>query len=111
MGDQVDEQGDEFNLYVDNINTYRLQGFNWTEIAKLLIRLKRWRKSVNDKDPCVAMAAINDEELDAKVQSISVTHPNSGEVMMDANLRAQNIKVTRKRLRESIHRVDPSCWS
>ena len=50
---------------------------------------------------------ISDDELDEKVGLLKKAHPNSGERILDGMLVAKGIRVVRRRLRESIHRVDP----
>lgn len=47
-----------------------------------------------------------DEELDSAVSQIKTEHPHVGEVMLNGHLRSRDIVVQRKRLRESIKRVD-----
>ena len=50
---------------------------------------------------------ISDADLDSTIQRIKNDHPNDGEVLMHAHLLRLGIHVQRKRLRLSIHRVDP----
>ena len=52
--------------------------------------------------------AISDNELDLKVSRIKLQHPNNGEVMLAGYLSSEGIRVPRKRLRASVHRVDPA---
>ena len=52
-------------------------------------------------------STISDADLDLKVQSVKVTHPNDGEIMLAGHLRSQGIHVPRAKLRASIHHVDP----
>ncbi|KAK0138682.1 hypothetical protein N1851_024773 [Merluccius polli] len=49
---------------------------------------------------------ISDEELDATICEIKAEHPHVGEVMLNGHLRARNIVVQRRRLRDSVQRVD-----
>ena len=50
---------------------------------------------------------ITDNALDLVVQRLKVDHPNDGEVMMAGHLSRIVVRITRARLRASIHRVDP----
>ena len=49
---------------------------------------------------------ISDEELDRVMGDITSEYPFSGEVILKQILEAKGIKITRMRLRDSIHRVD-----
>lgn len=50
---------------------------------------------------------VTDSQLDGIITDIKATHPNAGEINVMGHLRARNVKAQRKRVRESIHRVDP----
>ena len=50
---------------------------------------------------------ISDADLDCTIRSIKEEHPNDGEVLMQAHLLRVGIHVQRRRLRLSIHQVDP----
>lgn len=52
-------------------------------------------------------SSISDDSLDSIVRSVKADHPNDGEVMMAGHLARIGVRVTRARLRASIHRVDP----
>ncbi|KAF6732844.1 hypothetical protein FQA47_006713 [Oryzias melastigma] len=58
--------------------------------------------------PASKYVSISDEHLDLTVSQIKTEHPNIGEVMLMGHLRARDIVVQRRRLRESLHRVDPT---
>ena len=51
--------------------------------------------------------AINDERLDAIVSEIKRSSPDCGSKLLSGYLRARNIHVQRRRVRESLTRVDP----
>ena len=51
--------------------------------------------------------AINDERLDAIVSEIKSSSPDCGSKLLSGYLRARNIHVQRRRVRESLTRVDP----
>ena len=49
---------------------------------------------------------MTDEELDGIIQSYKATHPNDGEQIITGYLRSVGMCIPRRRIRESIHRVD-----
>ena len=51
--------------------------------------------------------AINDERLDAIVSEIKSSSPDCGSKLLSGYLRARNIHVQRRRVKESLTRVDP----
>lgn len=53
-------------------------------------------------------STMNDSDLDTLVTRIKVQHPNNGEVMVAGYLASEGVRVPRKRLRDSIHRIDPA---
>lgn len=55
----------------------------------------------------VYFSSITDDTLDTVVRDIKSRHPAAGETMLKGHINAKGIYVTRKRLRASIHRVDP----
>uniref|UniRef100_A0A8C6VTM3 Integrase catalytic domain-containing protein n=1 Tax=Nothobranchius furzeri TaxID=105023 RepID=A0A8C6VTM3_NOTFU len=57
--------------------------------------------------PASKYVSISDEQLDTIISQIKTGHPNIGEVMLMGHLRSRDIVVQRRRLRESLHRVDP----
>lgn len=57
--------------------------------------------------PASKYVSISDDQLDMTVLQIKNEHPNIGEVMLMGHLRSRDIVVQRRRLRESLHRVDP----
>ena len=54
------------------------------------------------------LSDVSDQELDSIIQAYKATHPNDGETIVTGHLRSLQINVPRRRIRESIHRVDPS---
>ena len=52
--------------------------------------------------------AITDHELDEQVQELCSVFPRCGEKLVHGRLRAQGVYVQRQRVRQSLHRVDPS---
>lgn len=53
-------------------------------------------------------SSLSDSELDGLVSNIVNLHPQSGQKTVSGRLRSQGYRVQRHRVRESIHRVDPS---
>ena len=49
---------------------------------------------------------VSEQQLDETIQCIKLTHPNDGEVLTQGHLIRQGIRVPRRMLRASIHRVD-----
>ena len=92
---------------VDEILELRRLNFSWTKIASvvgisrstLYRRLEEAGINPNDRAPVC-------EELDSKIRSIKVDHPNDGEVLIQGHLVRMGIRVARNALRASIHRVD-----
>jgi hypothetical protein len=56
-------------------------------------------------DPHSGMTVVTDEELDSLVATILQDFPNHGRIMMDGALFAQGVRVSSKRIRESLNRV------
>ena len=87
---------------VDNLMQLR---FNKTQIARILnvSRTTLWRHIGNMN----SFTEINDDDLDRQVIDIKKMHPDSGERIIEGILRSRKIDVQRRRVRESVHRVDP----
>ncbi|XP_057183896.1 uncharacterized protein LOC130550433 [Triplophysa rosa] len=51
--------------------------------------------------------SLGNRELDAMVREILSHHPNTGYKMMLGHLRARGIRIQRRRVIESMHRIDP----
>ena len=80
-----------------------------TKVASLLdvSRSTIYRRMIEDGRVIGSYTAITNTALDALIQTVKVDHPNDGEVMMAGQLARIGVRVTRARLRASIHRVDP----
>ena len=98
------------SLSVDmyEVEFLRSLGFTWTDIARCLdvSRSTLYRRLDESSLPLQGYTDIPDATLDSLVRELKLSHPNDGEVMMAAHVRARGIHVTRSRLRASIHRVD-----
>jgi hypothetical protein len=95
--------------FSESVKFLRAMGYKWKTIcSELFVNerfMRRWREKNNFVDP--QRALITDDQLDDLVSSYVKDHPKRGEVMLDGCLAAAKCVVTRKRLRESIKRVDP----
>ena len=98
---KLDVARDEI-IYLKQLN------YSWTKIAEILqiSRQTLYRRlQLFGIDPC-KFSLISESDLDNAVKDIKVSHPSSGEVMMQGHLMYRGIKVPRERLRSAIHRVD-----
>ena len=66
--------------------------------------LRRFRTT----ESCNLYDKISDEDLDKEVLDIKKQHPGMGEKRLLGLLRGRGIRIQRSRLRQCIHRVDPS---
>jgi DNA invertase Pin-like site-specific DNA recombinase len=109
----VGDVRDSRNRSVDGNEVRRLRemGFSWQVISRKLSvsydALRYWRESSGFKEPLVQNANITDEELDAIISYECINQRQRGERMHTAALLSAGLSVTRKRIRESLHRVDP----
>lgn len=53
-------------------------------------------------------SSISDSDLDMMIQEMTTLFPQSGEKTISGQLRSRGVRVQRQRVRESLHRVDPS---
>ncbi|XP_035661675.1 uncharacterized protein LOC118405929 [Branchiostoma floridae] len=93
----------------EQVSYLRELGFTWLKIAELLgvsfSTLKRRQREfdLGGKN----YTEITNEELDMAVIGLKRLLPNHGENYLWGTLKSQGIYVSRQRLRDSIHRVDP----
>lgn len=91
------------------VKIMRHVGMTWKEIHSILNVnerwVTRWRAKFGFQDP--RRSDILDEDLDELVREFVSGFPERGEIMLEACLSESNCFVSRKRLRESISRVDP----
>ena len=99
-----------FQVDRNHINALRQLGFSWTKISCILgisrSTLNRRRTDLgidNDSN----FSEIPDDDLDIFVSHILSLIPNAGELLVRGSIRASGIRVQRRRIRESIWRVDP----
>jgi hypothetical protein len=92
------------------IKLLRQLDYNWSDIARIFDisekTLSRMRKDSNLTDTIQPYSAFSDNELDEVIKKIKQENPFFGQTMIMGALRSKGIRVTRRRLRESIQRVD-----
>ena len=90
------------------VRQLRMLGFSWVKVADMLHISRRILYRRLDRSDLVGSTDITDGELDSLIQSYKETHPNGREVMITGHLRSCEVHVPRSRIRDSIHRIDPS---
>jgi len=93
------------------IEELRGLGFSWTQIAKIL-NVSRWtvRRRVDEYQlaDLKRFTDITDDEVDAVIQDYISKHgPTTGERFISGLFRSKGITIQRRRIRESLNRVDP----
>ena len=80
-----------------------------TKVAALLgvSRSTIYRRMAEEGRAIGGYTAITDNALDLLIRGLKSDHPHDGEVMMAGHLTRIGVRITRARLRASIHRVDP----
>uniref|UniRef100_A0A8C2BPP5 Integrase catalytic domain-containing protein n=1 Tax=Cyprinus carpio TaxID=7962 RepID=A0A8C2BPP5_CYPCA len=95
---------------VDALESYLHAGLSVSNISALFGVGERtiWRRMA-DRGIRVSdsYSTVEDRELDVTVREILSGHPNTGYKMMLGHLRARGIRVQRRRVKDSMHRVDP----
>ena len=90
------------------LDEYKALSLTWKQFAVSesvdLQWLRAWRKNYDYDE---LYDDLEDEELDERVASYMKDHPRRGEVMVNGCLRADELRVPRQRLRDSLNRVDP----
>ena len=99
-----------FRVTKAQIESLREIGFSWTKIAELVgvsrVTMYRRRRELEIGEQH-NYSEITDIQLDAVIQSIVQNSPNSGQVMMRGALLGRGLRIQRRRIRESMLRVDP----
>ncbi|KAL2096844.1 hypothetical protein ACEWY4_006051 [Coilia grayii] len=100
-----------FNLPVEAIKNYLLAGLTVREIASHLLGVSERTVHRLMGEHGIRVSDLNNtttnEELDEMVRDIFSHHPNTGYKMMLGHLKARGIRVQRRRVQDSMHRVDP----
>lgn len=81
--------------------------FKYIEIADYLGVTEKWLFDWRQRNEYLdTRQQLSPSELDDLIYRLSRDHPDRGEVLTWAHVRAENIKATREEIRTSIHRVD-----
>ena len=83
-------------------------GFTWKQVSDILGPSSKTLCRRATEWGITTYSTITDLELDVKVAALKHNFPNSGEVMINGHLMAQNIRVKRQRLRDCISRLNSS---
>lgn len=100
----------ETEVDMDAVKYLKAIGMPMKDIAELMgvsrqTLYDRIQVSGNPSD-YATYTSISDSDLDRLVARIKQHHPNNGEVMLAGYLTSEGVRVPRRRLRASIHRVD-----
>ena len=97
------------DVSVDDIISLRQLNYNWKKISVLLqiSRSTLYRRMEESGVSIDDYTKLSKTSLDKIVKDIKISHPKDGERLMQGHLSRLGLKVKRKDLRSSIHRVDP----
>jgi uncharacterized protein YneF (UPF0154 family) len=82
--------------------------YSWMKVASILqiSRSTLYRRlqeaGINPND----YSTLTDHQIDEIMRSLKKDHPNDGEVLIKAHLLQMGIRISRSKIRQSIHRVD-----
>lgn len=98
-----------FQINVEYVELLRSVGSTWTQIAEYLgiSRSTLWRHMTTQTASLSRFSDISDEALDHLIESIQRDHPNMGLILLQGYLSGIGFHVQRRRVRESVNRVDP----
>ena len=95
-------------VQADQVQGLRDLGFTWKSIAEMLsISERTLRNKRKEMDITETFSEIEDVDLDDIVNALLLESPNMGERLLSGALRARGIRIQRRRMRESVSRVDP----
>ena len=100
----------KWNIQKDQLEYLLNMGFACPRIAIVLgMSLSTIRRRMVEFGLSVTglYSNISDQDLDSLISHIKVNFPNCGYRLMYGHLLQQGHRVTQKRIRESLHRVDP----
>ena len=83
-------------------------GFTMSQVSNALGISDGTLRRFRTIESCNLYDKISDEELDKEVLDIKKQHPGMGEKRLLGLLRGRGLRIQRSRLRDCIHRVDPS---
>ena len=92
----------------DSLAYLRSLRFTWKDISDIMGPSPKTLRRRAAEWGIEAYSVVTDSELDEKVSKIKEEFPNSGEVMINGHLLAQNVHVQRQHLRNSISRLGNS---
>ena len=80
-----------------------------TKVAETLgiSRKTLYNKTVGQSTVTPKSTGTDDTRLESAISTIKESHPNDGEVMITGHLLQKGLRVPRRRIHASIHRVDP----
>ena len=98
-----------YEIDVEQVKLLRGYYFEWEPIAKIfgIHRTTLWRIIKDCDFYAESNAAMSNKKLDDWIKSIKNGHPLSGEKIIIGILRAKGVSVQRRKIRESIHSMDP----
>mgnify|MGYP003429371256 FL=1 len=96
-------------MNLDHVELLRNTGYSWTDIAKVfnISRSTLWRRITEAGMSIDNFSDVSDADLDAMVGETQNNFPKMGLRLIQGHLKTMGIKVQRKRLRESIQRINP----
>lgn len=100
----------KFDVSVEQLEHLLHIGLNCSSIASSLgvsLRTVRRRMTEHGLSVRALYTSIDNSDLDSVVDEIKVIFPNCGYRMLDGHLRRRGIRITQKRVRESLNRRDP----
>ena len=94
---------------LDHVELLRNTGYSWTDIAKVfnISRSTLWSRITEAGMSIDNFSDVSDADLDAMVGETQNNFPKMGLRLIQGHLKTMGIKVQRKRLRESIQRINP----
>ena len=94
---------------IEQVELLRGVGYSWDEVSRMLTvsRSTLWRRFHELNIPTSKYSDISDHDLDQKVHDVQHSQPNCGLVMIQGHLASQGTIVQRRRLRESVRRLNP----
>ena len=99
----------KYEIDFEIVRELAAMGFYVTKIAAILgvHRATLYRHLRQNNIVLDRYNELSENEIDEMVNDIKKDHPFSGERMLTGFLQARGVRVTRSKLRDSIHRVDP----
>ena len=98
----------KLDVDIEDIIALKALNYGWTKIALILgiSRSTLYRRLNEEGISSDSYTELTSAELDEVVIDIKRDHPNDGEVLVNGHLLRLGIRVTRAKLRASIHHVD-----